>query len=461
MKQFDGSFRDPAGYVFADGDEILRTVNPVYEPHWRAAEESGLFRDAVKAGWMTPFAERPPVPGAWKTVSTERVPFISYPYEWCFGQLRDAALLTLDLQDLAIDRGMTLKDASAYNAQFHKGRPVFIDLLSFERREEGEPWTAYRQFCMHFLAPLALTAKVDLRCGVWSKLWVDGIPLALAAKTLPVSARFRPGLLWHLFLHARMEARHGDARRSAAKARAVHVSRTTVKGIVDHLRGTIRGLRLPGAKTEWGDYYSDTNYTSEAADFKLAYVAQTAEALRGGRLAVDLGANTGRYSRALAGHFSLVLAADIDPLAVERHYAALRADPKAPPNVLPLVLDLGNPSPALGWACRERDSFDQRCRADLLTALALIHHLVITAGIPLARVAEYFARLLGPGGTLILEFVPKGDSQIERLLAARKDVFDDYSPEGLRRAFAPYFEDAEPASIPGSMRTLHRFRRKG
>ena len=461
MKQLDSSFRDPAGYVFDDGSQIIRTVNSVYESHWRSAEESGLFRAAIKDGLLMAFAEGPSLSGAWKTVCAERIRFISYPYEWCFSQLRDAALLTLDLQNMALDHGLTLKDASAYNVQFHHGRPVFIDLLSFECRQEGEPWPAYRQFCMHFLAPLALTALVDLRCGVWSKLWMDGIPLTLAAKALPLSARFRLGLLWHLFLHARLENRYGDTRRSAAKAKAVSISRASLKGIVDHLRGTIQSLKPPSAKTEWGDYYNDTNYTSVAADFKLAYVARTAKTLAAGRLAVDLGANTGRYSQVLAKHFDLVLAADIDPLAVERHYNALRrGSGAASQKILPLILDLGNPSSPLGWACRERDSFEQRCQADLLTALALVHHLVITAGIPLNRIAEYFARLLRSGGTLILEFVPKGDSQIERLLAVRKDVFDDYSADGLRQAFDPYFEDVETTPIPESQRTLHQLRRK-
>ena len=213
-----------------------------------------------------------------------------------------------------------------------------------------------------------------------------------------------------------------------------------------------------GVATEWSDYYNDTNYNAKAADFKLEYVKKAAQGGAGKKLAVDLGANTGRYSRDLAALYECVLALDIDPLAVERHYAALRSD--GPDNILPLVMDLGNPSPSLGWALEERDSFTQRCRADLLTALALVHHLVITAEIPLRHIARYFSGLLNEGGLLILEFVPKEDSQTQRLLAVRKDVHDDYHLDGMRAAFSEFFHEIETVSVPDSLRTLHIFHRR-
>lgn len=455
MRTFGGSFRDPSGFVFEVDGDIVRTVNEGFSEHWNTCISSKFFAKAIENGELVRFQERAEaIEGSWKTLTVEKIPFISYPYEWCFGQLRDAALLTLALQNRALKHGLTLKDASAYNVQFIGASPVFIDLLSFEVMREGAPWEAYRQFCMHFLAPLALVAKVDVRFLALSKLWISGIPLDLAAKLLPKRSRLRLGLFWHLFLHARMENRHNDSKGSAEKARKVKVSSRTIQGIVDSLALSVKKLRLVNTKTEWGDYYNDTNYTSKADKFKAEQVAHFA-AGESGKLAVDLGANTGRYSRILAKHFETVVAADIDPLAVEKHYTFLKKE--GPKNIVPLIIDLGNPSSGIGWLCRERDSFFERCQADLAVALALIHHLTFTNEIPLPLLVDFFARILRPGGRLLLEFVPKSDSQIQRLLAVRKDVHENYTVDGMLDAFTKRFREVGRADIPESKRTLHFF----
>lgn len=458
MKRVGGSFRDPSGYVYDDDGVIKRTIAESYAEDWQLAAESGFLRSAVDRKMLVDFREIEPVEGSWKTLEVSRIPFITYPYEWCFSQLKDAALLTLNLHIDALKRGLILKDASAYNVQFVGAKPIFIDLLSFEKPTPGEPWPAYRQFCMQFLAPLALIAHVDFRFGLMSKLWVEGFPLELAAKLLPNRTWLRFGLATHLHLHSRFENRYGDARTAKDKVKKINMSKASLVNIADSLASTIKKLRLPRVKTEWGDYYNDTNYAAESADFKYGFVKRVADAMKGKALAIDLGANTGRYSEALSESFATVLALDIDPAAVEKHYRKLRKN--GPENVLPLIMDLGNPSPGIGWACRERDAFATRCRADLVTALALLHHLVITAGVPLPMVAEYFSELLGPDGRLLLEFVPKEDSQTMRLLTVRKDVFGDYMPEGMRAAFSRWFEEEEFLTIPGSLRTLHVFKKR-
>lgn len=457
MKQIPGSFRDPSGQVFLDNGRIVRTINSCYREHWQQAVDSGLLEYAVESGKMPSFTERCATSGEWKCLDVERIPFITYPYEWCFSQLRDAALLTLQLQHAALERGMILKDASAFNVQFIGPKPVFIDMLSFETLQDGVPWHAYRQFCMHFLAPVALQAYLGLWCSSLSRNWIDGIPISHACAMLPFRVRFKPGLALHLFAHAHMERRHADTRVSAAKAGKVRVSRKSLQNLTTSLTQCIEGIRLPAQKTQWGDYYADTNYSSGGAAAKLAIVGRIAKEYDGGCLAVDLGANTGVYSAALAPHFKRVLAVDSDPLAVERHYLQLKSS--GPGNILPLVVDLGNPSPALGWASEERESFQGRCSADFVMALALVHHLVIAAGIPLYRVAGFFASLLKPGGRLLVEFVPKEDSQVQRLLAARNDIFEDYTIEGFRRAFEPDFAELEVFPLPDSARTLHYFKK--
>lgn len=457
MKRIGGSFRDPSGQVFEKDDRILRTINNCYSDHWDHAVNSGLLLKAAKRNQVPAFAECPPPPSAWKCLEVEKIPFISYPYEWCFSQLKDSALLTLELLSDALEKGMILKDASAYNVQFCGSKPVFIDLLSLEIWQQGAPWQAYRQFCMHFLAPLALSSYLGLWCNNLSRLWIDGTPLPYACSLLPFRTRFRPGLALHLFAHAHMEQRHADARISAAKARDVRLSKKSLHNLVISLQNTIASVKLPKHKTQWADYYEDTNYSEEASTAKLAIVERVS-AEHKGRLAVDLGANTGLFSRILAQNFTQVLAVDVDPLAVERHYLSLKMNGLG--NIIPLVIDLSNPSPSLGWACEERDSFQQRCNANFVMALALIHHLVIAAGIPLQQVAAFFASLLPSGGNLLIEFVPKEDSQVQRLLAAREDVFPEYTLDTFRKIFSCTFLEEALFALPDSLRTIVCFRKR-
>lgn len=450
------SFRDPSGMVYLAEDRVFRTVQPVFAEHWGLAEKSGFLDEAIHQGKLLAFAEIAPLEGSWKTLEIERLPFISYPYEWSFGQLKDAALLTLDLMQLAMKHGLVLKDASAYNIQFHNGKPVFIDHLSFEVRRTGEPWAAYLQFCKHFLAPLALMRYRDVRCGKMLSLWIDGLPLDLVSSLLPWKTKWIPLLQLHIHTHARMQQRHADARQSASKIKQIALSESATLKLCESLRMAIENMQLPTFSTQWGDYYSDTNYSHEGAEEKARLVRQVAASCPGA-IGVDLGANTGLYSRILAEHFRTVIASDLDYLAVEKMHAALKQEKNN--TVLPLVLDLSNPSPGIGWASEEREPFQGRCKADLLSALALIHHLVQGAGIPLGKVARYFASLLRQGGTLILEFVPWEDSQVQRLMAARQNVFPDYTLEGCIGAFQEGgFALQEQFSLTDSLRTLLVFK---
>lgn len=457
MNRVFSSFRDNNGHVYrSDNGEILRAIYPQFAADWNRFIDGGLAAQLTAKGDLVPFQETAPLPDSWKTVSAEKIPFITYPYEWCFSQLRDAAFLTLDMQEKALAKKMILKDASVYNVQFKGAKPVFIDLLSFENRDDETPWQAYRQFCMHFLAPLALLSYRGPELGIMQRLWIDGIPLAVAAKLLPWTARLRFGLLWNIFMHAGMEQKHGDSKKAARKANAVSMKTSALDAIAKHLKSTIAGLKAPAAKTEWSDYYNDTNYTPAGMAFKSDFVGKAAAA-NGGKLALDLGANTGVFSKLLAPHYDTVVAADVDVMAVEQHYRALKKN--GPANIVPIVLDLSNPSPALGWACAERESFFQRGPMDLVVALAVIHHIRVSLGVPMRMIAALLARMIRPEGTLILEFVPKGDSQMQRLLSVRKDIFDDYELDAMREAFAEFFVEAECAHVPDSSRTLHVMRR--
>ena len=451
------SFRDPSGSVYTHNGDLFRTVNAPYIPHYEQLERSGLIRELWEKGSMIPFEEDrvPRIPGAWKTLRVRRIPFVSFPYEWSFSQLKAAALLTLDIQEAALQKGMTLKDASAYNIQFEGTKPICIDCLSLEILGEGAPWVAYAQFCRHFLAPLMLMAKVHLGASLMLREHIDGIPLDVASAMLPLRTFISPGVQLHLHAHARMQRKHEDSRRSAGKASTVKVSRSTLLALAQSLRSIIEGLQLPRVKTPWGDYYGDTNYSADAFEDKRTIVAGMLGRLTPASV-LDLGANTGVFSRIVPTSAHMVIAADMDPLAVDRHYHTLREEKLD--RILPLVIDLSNPSPGIGWQNEERASFFDRCNVDAVLGLALIHHLCIGNNVPLPMTARMFAAL---GRHLVLEFVPREDSQVQRMLATRADVFDQYTLDALQAAYDPYFTLMECKTVRDSKRALLLFARKG
>jgi SAM-dependent methyltransferase len=332
---------------------------------------------------------------------------------------------------------------------------VLIDTLSFEASPEGQPWIAFRQFCQHFLAPLALMAHRDVRLGLMLREHLDGIPLDLASRLLPGRTRWNLGLGTHIHVHARAQRRYADrADASAAATRKRTMSPLRQRALIDSLRRTIGKLDWAPAGTEWADYADNTSYGESATAVKDNLVARHLAAA-GGAVVWDLGANTGRYSRIAARLGRRVIAWDIDPAATELHYRLIRRD--GTDSILPLVLDLGNPSPGLGWAGEERRSVADRSDADVLIALALVHHLAIGRNIPLERIAEYFSRL---APALVIEFVPKEDAMVRRLLATREDVFPTYTREGFRDAFERHYSIAEEDPIEGTARILFRMTRR-
>jgi hypothetical protein len=420
--------------------------------------ESGLYEKLVKAGLLIQHVEveQEPAPertsalreseAALKVIQPNRVPFISYPYEWSFGQLKDAALATLSIQKRALKAGMSLKDASAYNIQFVRGKPALIDTLSFEMYTEGQPWVAYRQFCQHFLAPLALMALKDVRLNQLLRVYIDGVPLDLASGLLPWKTRLNFGLLTHIHLHAGAQKRYAG---EDVKSRRGSMSRQAMLGLIDSLESTVRKLDWTPRGTEWGNYYDITNYSDAAFEHKRQLVGEWTERMSP-TLVWDLGANNGVFSRVAGESGAYVVSFDIDPAAVEQNYRQMRDEKVG--NLLPLLLDLTNPSPAIGWANRERDSLGARGPADMVLALAVIHHLAISNNVPLPQLADFFADM---GNWLVIEFVPKTDSQVKKLLASREDIFPEYTRDGFESAFRGRFRIHEALEVRDSERVLY------
>ncbi|MBO6517276.1 MAG: SAM-dependent methyltransferase, partial [Bacteroidia bacterium] len=388
---------------------------------------------------------------AYKTIQPQAIGFISYPYEWTFGQLKDAALLTLYIQKAALKKEMSLKDASAYNVQIEKGKPVFIDTLSFEKYEEGKPWVAYKQFCQHFLAPLALASYTDIRAFQLLKSNIDGIPLDLASKLLPSKTKLKFSLATHIHWHARTQEKYAGKQTNEKKGRGV--SKMAMLGLIDNLISAVKSLQWKPKGTEWGEYYTFTNYSNSSFDEKKKLVEQYIEKADAKSL-WDLGANDGTFSSIAALKGIPTVAFDIDPIAVEKNYRRVRQDKI---DMLPLQLDLTNPSNSIGWAHEERDSLADRGKVDVVMALALIHHIAISNNVPLKKVAEYLSKL---GQHVIIEFVPKEDSQVQILLATREDIFVDYHLEGFEEAFKTYFDVVDKQVVGDSVRTLYLLKSK-
>lgn len=454
MIKHPSSFRDPSGFIFSKDGTLYRQVNALAREDYDLLMGSGLYNYPTSKGLLIPHQEVDNIhPDAYKTLRPERLGFISYPYEWSFAQYKDAARLTLRIQKIALKHGMSLKDASAYNIQFHRGKPIFIDTLSFESYKEGEAWPAYRQFCQHFLAPLSLAAYRDIRFLRAMTTYIDGIPLDLASGMLPRRTQLRFSLASHIHWHARAQSRHADRQKDTRSAS--RISKNGLLGIVSNLDRSIQRLKWNGGDTEWGDYYQNTNYSDAAFEVKHTLVKELL-GRAGGSILWDLGANDGTFSSLGAELGMQTVAFDIDPIAVNKNYLRVRAKEEETA-MLPILMDLTQPSPALGWANDERDSLEDRANADVVMALALIHHLAISNNLPLDRILEYFSRL---APKLIIEFVPKEDSKVQTLLATREDIFPNYNVDGFEHALIPYYTIVERREVLGSERILYLLERK-
>jgi len=451
----ESSFRDPSGFIFSEGDRLLRQVNECYQAEYRHLMDSGLYQRLTGEGLLVPHREVEGHAGttgdAFLVIEPERIPFISYPYEWSFNQLKDAALVTLRIQQAALECGMTLKDASAYNIQFFKGRPVFIDTLSFDLYHEGKPWEAYRQYCQHFLAPLALMSHTDIRLNQLLKIYLDGIPLDLASRLLPRKTKWNFALLMHLHLHAKTQVKYEH---KGSAGREVKIPLANLKALIGSLIRLTQRLNMKKQRTEWGAYYTFTNYTDDSFTRKKEIIDRFVRSI-GPATLWDLGANNGEFTRIAARQGVDCVAFDIDPIAVDIDYLDVRST--GIPNLLPLVMDLTNPSPSIGWNNRERPGFTARTLPDTVIALALIHHLAISNNLPFSHIATF---LHGVCTNLIIEFVPKSDSQVQKLLESRKDIFGTYEEETFRREFSRFFEILEAEKVSGSERTIYRMKRR-
>jgi hypothetical protein len=453
-----GSYRDPDNRVYLAGDRVLRRLGPRGAEDWTAFRDSGVADRLIAEGRLVATADVPPsewpqpaFADATAVLAHEPVPFVSYAYEWPWEMLRDAALLHLDVLEAALGAGLILKDGSASNVQWHGSRPVFIDVGSFALHREGEPWVGYRQFCRELLYPLLLTSFRGVPFQPWLRGSLSGIGAADMAALLPSRTRLRPSLLAHVHLHRRMEERYADRRTDTRREiKEAGFNRNMIVANVRGLRKLIGGLK-PGPSTSNWEHYGDENSYSAADEAAKARFVAMAAAGRRRRLAWDMGANDGRYSRLLADHADYVVAFDSDTAVVARHYRELNAAGRG--DVLPLVMDLTDPSPAGGWRSRERQPPLGRGRPELVLWLAVLHHLSIAAGIP---VNEWVAWAADMGASIVVEWVEPEDPMARKLLDAKAgERHADYDRAAFELALGDAFEIERVETLPSRRRVLY------
>jgi SAM-dependent methyltransferase len=454
-----GSFRDPDSRVFVSGDAVLRAVSEAGLADWRRLRDSGLYAELAADGRLVATEEVPlaalpqELDGAWAgALRHERVPFVSYPYEWPFGMLKDAALLQLELLDAALARDLILKDSSPYNVQFRGVRPTFIDVGSFEPLRAGEPWIGYRQFCMLFLFPLMLRAYRDVPFQPWLRGSLDGIAPAELRNLLSLRDRLRRGVLSHVVLHARLERRYADRSRDVKRElKKAGFRKELVVANVRKLHRLVARLRwTPDSADVWVDYGESNTYTEREAEQKARFVAAAA-ATGSWRRVWDLGCNDGRFARIAAEHADHVVAIDGDEGIVEVLYARLREEGRT--DILPLVVNLTDPSPARGWRGRERQTLEQRGAPDLVLALALVHHVVITGNVPIPAFLDWLRSL---GAALVIELPLPDDPMVVRLLSGKREgLHGDYTRENFERCLRAGFEVERSEQLAGGTRVLY------
>lgn len=454
MEKIKSSFRDPDGYLVKEKNTLCRLINPSYQKNYDLLMSSGLFKALTEKKLLINHREIVHSESSiYKKIQPEIVRMISYPYEWSFSMIQDAALLTLEIEKEAIEYGMTLKDASAYNVQFHHGKPIFIDTLSFSQYDPSKPWLAYRQFCQHFLAPLALCAYKDPFFIQSLTNFIDGIPLELAVKILPNRAKLNFGINMHLYFHAKTQKKHYQREFIVDKnpliKNSINFSKFKMLALIDSLQNTVKGLHWHSGETTWGDYYSFTNYDKSAFRDKEKQVKELLQ-MTSSKTVWDIGSNNGLFSLLATKMDIETIALDIDPVAIEKGYLYIKQNQIT--NLLPLIIDFTNPSPSIGWDLNERDSIFIRANADTVMALALIHHLAIGNNIPLSQLAQFFAKL---AKNLIIEFVPKTDSKVKLLLSSREDIFSQYNEQDFEKIFQTYFKIISKRKIKNSKRVLY------
>ncbi len=455
----EGSFRDRNGQVFYHRNEVFRGISEKALCHWQELQGTAFYAAACSSGHLTSTVEIDPRQEDLPSFQTEKwaailkhepIIFVSYPYEWPFHALKDAALLQMQLLQEALAENIILKDSSSFNIQWQGCHPIFIDIPSFEPWAPGEPWVGYRQFCQLFLYPLMLQAYKNVPFHYWLRGRIDGFEPEDFNRLVSWRDLLRPGVLIHVNLHARLQRAFEKSTNSVKKQlQDSGFAKEMIQNNVSKLQKLVGKLAWKQRQSPWVSYDQEHAYAEQDRQAKESFV-RSAASVRRWPLAWDLGCNTGSYSRILAEYSDYVVAMDSDHLAVDQLYQHLKQEQAT--NILPLVINLADPSPALGWGGRERKDLLTRGAPSLTLCLALLHHMVIQANIPLGSFVAWL-RSLDSG--LIIEFVSRQDPLVQRLLRNKTDDYADYNIDFFEATLGRYFTIHKREELPCGTRTLY------
>jgi len=453
----EASFRDPSGYVVQENGIVKRVVNPLYFKQYDALVKSGFFEKLFKSKILIPHREVARTNDC-IVIQPEQIPFITNPYEWSFEQYKHAALLTLKIHRLALANGFILKDASAYNVTFHKGRPIFIDTLSFDFYKEDTPWRAFKQFITHFFGPLVLAKYHGTEMLKLLQLHIDGVPVKMIASLLPFKTKFSSTLYSNIHLLAKLEDKYNEDYN--AEQKIAKLSKKAQNNIIESLYDYIKRLDINQQQTEWGNYYDKTNYDKTSFKYKASLIKLWTEEVKAKRV-IDVGGNDGTFGRELYEIVDEILVSDIDANAVELNYKKALQNKEF--KLLPFVCDILQPAPAIGFDNTERSSLLERLEAynpDLTMALALIHHITLSGNVPFEKSAAFFARF---SKQLILEFPKREDSWVSSLLVRKREFinhFDFYNEANFEASYQKFFSIEKKELLPGTKRIMYFLKNK-
>lgn len=464
MSRAPGSFRDSAGHVFIASQRVFRGISNDATDGFRKFLHSAFFRkragtlivntkeispqQAITAGIP---ADDVAAYGMW--VEHDPLPFISYPYEWSFESLKEAACLTLALLIDSLKNGYTLKDASAFNVQFIHSTPIFIDVLSFCEYREGDPFLGYKQFCEHFLGPLCLTAFSGIDFNQWFRGRLEGLDLMDVSAALPLTSYYRPQVLLHVHLQAWAMRRAESTSDGKNRKETRNIPRKNLTALADGLRQFITNLTRK--RTSYWQHYATHNTYGDASRTDKISITETFVRNHNLRRLLDLGCNTGEYSNAAIGAGAdQIIGIDFDCGAID--VATRKARRYAWPAQF-LYYDIANPSPNLGWRYEESMTLEKRLGSlDGVFCFALIHHLVIGRNIPIEEFIRWVCGLCAKG---LIEFVPKTDPMVQRLLRHREDIFHDYDQEHFERILNERCTHVTSYAMQATNRTIYEYTR--
>lgn len=453
-KRNTSSFRDPSGYVFIEGNKIKRVINPIYFEQYNQLTSSGFYQELFDKKYLISHQEISSTDSE-IVIEAKKIPFINYPYEWSFLQYKHAALLTLKIQKLSLEHNFTLKDASAFNITFHEGKPIFIDTLSFDFYLENNPWLAYKQFIMHFLGPLVLTKYFGQDHLKTLALHLEGISLQKLSRLLPLKSYLSPTILTNIHLLAKYDKKYESDKKTVKN----NLSKTSQIKLLDGLYDFISNLSV-NENTEWDHYYNQINYNDAAYQFKKEFTKDWFLSIKGKTL-IDIGGNDGTFSRELKEVAKLIIVADVDPNAVEQNYRQIIKNKEK--SLVPVVVDVLNPSANYGFNNQERFSFIDRLEdsnLDGCLALAVIHHITLSGNIPFSLSAQFFSKM---APNLLIEFPTRDDSWVQFLLDSKREFknhFSFYNEGNFEKEYGVYFEIVKKEKIDSSERILYSLKRR-